>query len=60
MDPVLVEALISMGLRQWAQYQDLQAKGEITDAHIDEMLAALGAKLDSFQAMIDAKKAAKA
>lgn len=56
MDPVLVEALIAMGLRQWADYQDRNAKGEITDADVDQMLAALGSKLLAFQALIDAKK----
>ncbi len=56
MDPVLVEALISMGLRQWANYQDMQAKGTLTDADVDTMISALSPKLDAFQALIDSKK----
>lgn len=56
MDAVLIEALVSMGLRQWADYQDRAAKGEITDADVDAMLASLGHSLESFQAQIDAKK----
>ena len=56
MDPVLIEALVSMGLRQWADYQDRAAKGTITDADVDAMLEALGSKLTAFQALIDAKK----
>lgn len=57
MDPVLVSALIQMGLNQWADYQDRQAKGTITDADVDAMIAALDAKISGFQALIDAHKA---
>lgn len=56
MDPVLVEALIAMGLRQWATYQDMNAKGTLTDADVDAMLVALDSKLVAFQALIDSKK----
>ena len=56
MDPVLISSLIQMGLNQWADYQDRQAKGTLTDADVDAMIASLDAKLVSFQALIDSKK----
>jgi hypothetical protein len=58
MDPVLIEALVSMGLKQWADYQDRAAKGTITDADVTAMLDSLGTQLTAFQSAIDAHKAA--
>lgn len=59
MDPAMISALIQIGLNQWADYQDRQAKGTLTDADVDAMVTALDAKLTGFQALIDAHKAAK-
>jgi hypothetical protein len=60
MDAALISQLISLGLNQWADYQDRQAKGTLTDADVQAMLDALGPKLIGFQALIDAHKASKA
>ena len=57
MDPTLISALIQMGLNQWADYQDRQAKGVLTAADVDTMVAALDMKLAGFQALITAHKA---
>jgi hypothetical protein len=60
MNAALITELISLGLSQWADYQDRQAKGTLTDADVAAMLDALAPKLANFQAMIDAHKALKA
>jgi hypothetical protein len=60
MNAALITELISLGLSQWADYQDRQAKGTLTDADVAAMLDALAPKLANFQAMIDAQKALKA
>jgi hypothetical protein len=56
MDPLLISALVSQGLRIYADIAERNAKGEVTDADLDLMLAHVGKSLDAFQAEIDAKK----
>ena len=56
MDPLLLSALVSQGLRVYADIADRMAKGEVTDADIDLMLTHTGQTLDAFQAAINAKK----
>jgi len=49
--------MISAGMRLWADYAERNAKGTITDADIAQMEAALGVKLDAWQAEINAHRA---
>lgn len=59
MDPLTISALISGGLRVYADIAERNAAGTITDADIASMLALLGHNLDTWQAKVDADKAAK-
>jgi hypothetical protein len=51
-DPLLVSALISQGIRLWADYAEMNAKGEITDADIAKMLSHLKTDIASFHTLI--------
>lgn len=56
MDPVTISLLVSQGLRVYADISERNAKGEVTDADIELMLAHTGHTLETFQAQITAKK----
>ncbi len=59
MDPASISLLISSGMRLWADMSERNSAGTITDADIELMLTTLGHNAESWQAKIDAHKAAK-
>lgn len=52
--------LLSAGMRAYADFADRAAAGTISHDDIQRMLGLLGHTLDTWQADLDAKKAAKA
>lgn len=56
MDPIAISALLSTGMRLWADFADRAAAGTITHEDIQKMLGLLGHTLDTWQAKIDAHK----
>lgn len=57
MDPVSIAALLSAGMRMYADFADRAAAGTITHDDIQKMLGFLGHTLDTWQAKVDAHKA---
>ena len=58
MDSTSLAILLSAGMRMYADFADRVAAGTVTQDDITKMLAALGHTLDTWQAKIDAHKAA--
>jgi len=57
MDPVTLAALISSGMRMYADFADRAAAGTISHEDIQTMLSTVGHTLDTWQAKVDAHKA---
>lgn len=57
MTPIEISALVTAGMRMYADFADRAAAGTITHEDIQKMLGMLGHTLDTWQAKVDAHKA---
>jgi len=48
----MITALLTQGMRIFADIQDRNAKGEVTDADVSVLVSMLHAHIDTFQALL--------